>query len=359
MNCVPLLCDLIKTKSEYPEEFAIGEKLEKILRESGFEVERQYLNEKRFNLLAKKGNGAKAVLFYGHMDTVPLESRNEWETDPFNPVEKDGKVFGLGAYDMKGGMAAFFEATKDVNRYIKIFIACDEENISEGAWLAVKEKKEFFGDVKLVISAEPNFGLGINSLTVGRSGRCILKVMSFGKSAHIIKASEGIDAVEKISSFLAKFYSTKSKLVSSRGLIQIRKVASQVSGMSIPDYAEAEIEVFLGPEDDKEALITKLNSLEENVQVVLKPRKTPYLNGYYFKEFGDLTEIKNTIRKSTGKEVTLDYRYSVGDDNVLATLGTPVVTWGPDGGNAHAANEYVEIENLNNLAVMYNKFISL
>src|SRR3990167_8040732 len=157
-----LLEQMVALKSIYPDEYRFGRFLQARLTDIGFLVMTQRISAKRFNIFAAKGKGLQAVLFYGHMDTVPLTKLSKWKTTPFKLIARNGKMYGLGAYDMKGGIATFLEACRRSDRYIKIFLAVDEENISEGAWSAIKCNKKFFSDVELIISPEPNFGTGLN-----------------------------------------------------------------------------------------------------------------------------------------------------------------------------------------------------
>ena len=352
-----LTSKLVGIRSEYPNEQEIGMFLLLYLKKAGFEVLTQNISRRRFNILATKGQGKKAVMFYGHLDTVPLSKKSEWETNPFKLTKKDGKLYGLGASDMKGGIAAFLEATKNTNTYVKIFLAVDEENISEGAWKAVQKKSDFFKDVVLVISAEPNLGNGLNSLATGRTGRSLYEINFVGKPEHIIRYRNAVDAIEKLVNFGSVLYSKREKMFKSHtSVAQLRKVEGESVGMSVCGEAKAEVEVLLGHEDSVKNVLAVLKSLTKE-EVKVKPRETPYLEGYRFDKFPYQEEIAGVIRKYTGRKIKLYTRKSVGDDNVLATLKIPIITWGADGGNEHKPNEYIESDSLVVLTKMYQEFL--
>lgn len=360
-NIVKYLSKLVSIESSYPRENEIFLQLRDILNKSQFIVETQIVEGSRYNIFAEKNktDDKNAVLFYGHMDTVPLVNEDEWKTNPLKLSLKSGRLYGLGASDMKGGIAAFLEATKDTAAYCKIFLAVDEENISEGAWKAFAERKQFFEDVELIISAEPSFGLGLNGITVGRTGRCIFEVTFQGKPEHIIKYKQAVDAIEKFSEFAHNLYKNRETLFKSPDtVIQIRKVEGESKGMSVCGSVYAEIEAILGSEDKVQDVLLKLQSLTNDL-IRLKKRKTPYLEGYKFNSFPYEKEIATIVKRHTGKKMSLHTRKSVGDDNVLAKLGIPVITWGPVGGNEHAPNEYVELESLRSLSNMYKKIIKI
>lgn len=355
-----LLKSLVNINSVYPHEQKIGEFLFSYLKDAGFLVEKHEFSKGRFNLFAQKNpkEGTKAIMFYGHMDTVPLVNTEEWESDPFELHEKDGRLYGLGTNDMKGGIVAFIEASKSTDSYCKIFLAADEENISEGAWSAVEEKRDFFDDVELIISAEPNFGNGTHSITRGRTGRCIFEVNFEGKPVHIAKYKEGQDAIEIMSNFISNLYERRDSLFDSEDtVVQVRKVSGESVGMSVCGNAQIEIESMIGLHDSIEGVREKIQSLT-SFDVSLKPRKTTYLTSYYFEKFAYMEDISEIISRFTHKDMVLITRSSVGDDNVLATLGIPVITWGPDGGNSHCPNEYVEIESIGLMTEMYKELLS-
>ncbi len=347
---------MVKIKSVYPGEYRFGKFLRAYLTRHGFRVTEQKISERRYNYFASRGAGGKAVLFYGHLDTVPLTDRSKWRTDPFILTKRGGRLYGLGAYDMKGGIAAFLDACARTSGYVKILLASDEEWISEGAWAAVR-RRSFFDDVDLIISPEPNFGMGMHGILTGRTGRSLFTVSFTGKPAHIVQHGKGIDAMPYLATFIDNFYKNRERLFFSRGTFaQVRAVEGEAVGMSVCGEASAVVEVFPNHTDTIADIQKRIQSLT-TARVRLKPRKTPYLPGYYFASFPDQQVISNLIQERTGKTMKLHTRMSVGDDNVLATLGIPVITWGPDGGNAHTPNEFVSESSLTVLSQMFCEYL--
>jgi acetylornithine deacetylase/succinyl-diaminopimelate desuccinylase-like protein len=347
----------IDTRYSEKKEDGLQDFLIKELKQNGFSVD-LVPTDGRNNIIADNKKSGKAILFYGHIDTVDVVPG--WSTNPFLLTVKKDKAFGLGGYDMKGGMTAILNATKNSNRHIKILFAVDEENISEGSWNVVENKKDFFQDVELVISAEPNFGLGLNGITTGRTGRVIFNVTSQGKPVHIAKYDTGLNAIYPLTNFLnllEKSNFPKDKMT----VVQPRSIETQTIGMSLCESAVAKIEVLLGSDDSIESMKKELQSLANKtngaITVKLAQRKTPYLPGYRFETFPHQNKIADIINTHTGKKMTLHERSSVGDDNVLATLGIPVITWGPDGGGAHEPNEWVSLSSLNTLSHMYKQLL--
>jgi len=129
-----LMSRLVLFRSIYPHEQGISTFLVRYLRTIGFKVETVPISKSRKSLLATRGKGLKSLLFYGYMDTVAIAHPSDWITDPFVLHVKGNNAYGLGAYDMIGGIVAFCEALSHVRGgYMKILLAVDEENILQGA----------------------------------------------------------------------------------------------------------------------------------------------------------------------------------------------------------------------------------
>lgn len=339
----------------------IADYFEDVLGSIGFDVQRQVIDDTgRANLLAQRGN-SPSVLFYGHMDTVDttqVKIPESWKTDPFKLEEiEEGMFYGLGASDMKGGIAAFFEAAASTSTPMKIFLGVDEERISEGAWKAVKKRPEFFKGVDLIISSEPSFGLGLSGVTNGRTGRCEYQILFRGNPEHIMNYRTAIDALQKASDFGSILYERRDEMFDSPDtMVHLKRVNGEAAWMSVCGEATVDVEVFLGPGDSVDNVMGKLQKITDDT-VELKPRKTPYLEGYYFEDFPFRDRIGEIINDQTGKEMTLHQRTSVADDNVLATLRIPVITWGSVGGNEHKPNEYVDMQSLIELSGMYKSLL--
>ena len=354
-----LLKKLVEINSVYPNEEEISNFCIDLLKDLNFVIDVVVIGIGRKNILAKRGKGDTAILFYGHLDTVGVVNSEEWNTDPFKLTQKGNNYYGLGVSDMKSGISSFLTALKNFPGYIKILLSVDEENISEGAWTVLEKKPEFFKDVNLIIASEPTMNAQLNSLTNGRVGRRVFEVTVAGKAAHLFNQSEGIDSINKLTGFMSKVYDLEKSLFESKySRIQIRKISGESVGMSVPALATCEIEVLLGFGDTEKSVLEKLNQIDESVQIRLKDRKTPYLDPYLFKDYPFKEMIEEIIEKRIGKKVEYVYRSSVGDENVLATLGIPVITWGTKGGNEHTNNEYLEIKSFDQLNKMQEEFLS-
>ena len=378
-NTTDLLKKLVSIQSVFPNEKECALWIEEFLKVQGFKVQRQKVGNNRWNLLAEKGKGKSSLLFYGHIDTVP--KYGNWETDPFKLTEKDDKLFGRGACDMKGGIAALLSALIQVktDKKIKLFFGVDEENISEGAWRAIEEKKSWFSDVEAVLVGEPGASAtqigGVNVVTLGRRGRVVFAVDVFGKAYHGAHPEKGVNAIDeaaKIALALGKINLQKNKFLG-EGSLFVRKFESASTSLSIPDIAYIEIDRHLVlPETintAKKQIENLIDSLYKakilskdsdfKTKVYLKQRATPYIEPYVTDKNNIFVKnVLSLIKNNFNKEIVINYGKSVADDNIFAAkLKVPVVTIGPRGGNIHSANEWVSKQSLNEVTALYKMII--
>ncbi len=165
-EAVALTQELVRSRSENPpgSEAAVAGRIEEYLRDLGIDVERDPVEAGRDNLIAELGGGADkpALVFLNHMDTVP--AGEGWTRDPFAAEISDGKLWGRGTCDMKGGLAAGLVAIKwlkskidrgaRIRRPVRCCLVVDEECAwMRGVSAAVAGGRIGIDD--LVLSCEP------------------------------------------------------------------------------------------------------------------------------------------------------------------------------------------------------------
>lgn len=370
---IDLLKKLVAIRSIFPEEKKLALFLEKYLKKIGFRTKRQVVEKNRFNLLAEKGRGNRALLFYGHLDTVGLS--DGWKTNPFNLQQKGDKFLGLGARDMKSGLVAILKAIENVavGQYkLKIAFCVDEENISKGAYELVGSS--WLNDIKLVISADSGDIFGKNRLPfryiLGRRGRCVVCVEIPGKSVHGAFAQKGINAIDEASKFilnLKKIRQIKHKKLK-RSSFFIRKIKCQATGLTLPALAFFEIDKQLIPPENPKSFVEAMRvfgeslyhkeilnpDLKKQFKVYLKPRETEYIKPFVQSLGNKYIKMIDKIIFKTYGFVDYSYGLSVADDNIFYHyLKAPVVCLGIKGGNPHEANEWVSLEGIKELIKIY------
>ncbi len=356
MDAVEFLRKLVSINSVFPNEKEIGEFLINHLKQLGFSVRKQVFstNPERFNVLAEKGQG-KALLLYGHMDTVPVYEG--WKTDPFVLVEDGDKLIGRGALDMKAGCAAFLKAVEGfepMGYKLKIVFGADEENISEGAHALVKD--DFMKDVVAVLVSEPAIGPadqhGQRTLTLGRRGRCDIVIDVRGKSAHGAYGT-GINAIEEASKIVLELNALKlAEHEIGKATLFCRKIHAESGSLSVPDKCEILVDRHLVPPETPESSVRQINDLiaamkkegklRGDASATLLNRKTPFLKPYSTPKSHPFTKFVERCALEKFGTIAYNYGFSVADDNIFgADLNLPVITIGPKGAGPHGPNEYV------------------
>ena len=205
-QAVSLTRELIAIPSENPtgDEFAMADRMEAFFRGIGLEVARERVAERRENVTAEiTGSGSgPALVFLNHMDTVP--AGEGWSLDPFLAAEEDGKLWGRGSCDMKGGIAASLAAVANLKIRIdggakaKGTVRCcmvvdEESGRMTGTEAAIASGHIHADDI--VISCEPTE----LTLVTAQKGAMWFELIFSGKSAHAAAPHMGADAIHAAS----------------------------------------------------------------------------------------------------------------------------------------------------------------
>lgn len=200
-----LMTMLIGTNTENPggNELVLAEKIVDYLHLDKSEYRLIEFGKNRADLIIDVAgrNNAKATAFVGHLDTVTAGDESLWDTSPFKAVLKNNYIYGRGASDMKGGIAAMmllYERLKKAppENPVKLIFTADEEKDGQGITAALDRKE--FDNVSEMIICEPT------SLEVGicEKGAIWLKFSVYGVSCHAANPTKGVNALESAFSFL-------------------------------------------------------------------------------------------------------------------------------------------------------------
>lgn len=250
VNALELTRELIRFDTINPpgQEQAAAEHLGRILESAGFRCEYIPLAEGRPNLVARIGGGeAKPPLaFTGHTDTVPL-GLQPWTVDPFAADVKDGRVWGRGASDMKGGVAAFVEAAVVMapklagTAGVVLYITAGEETGSEGAFALAR--RGIKNEAGALVVAEPT----TNRPIAGHKGALWLKAATRGVTAHGSMPEKGVNAVYKAARAVSKLeefgFNVARHPVMGAPTLNVGWVHGGLNVNSVPDRAEIGIDI--------------------------------------------------------------------------------------------------------------------
>jgi len=330
----------------------------KYLKQFAFlKVSRQKISKDRWNVVAKT-KGAPKLFFAGHMDTVV--PKNSGQT---KGKEEHGKLYGLGALDTKGGIAALLTAIgemKDIKSTSFLFY-CGEEYDFNGMSSFLANNVGKIGEIGIVI--EPT------DLKVWNAHRGLIEI-SFdveGKRGHAADENSGISATKTMLNILHAlelYLNNFSHPVLGKSTLNIaflygglRTDSSVVyQGNVIPDFARSVIEIRTASKKlNAEKVFLFLKKEMKKNRVVMKNFSITHDLGSLFTLERKLKNISKIIHSVVGYvEVLSPQKKGYSDGQLISQKKKiPVVYLGPSGGGAHSGNEYVEISSLLLLKKIY------
>ena len=236
------LLEMIDIYSPSGKEEDIQLYLEGILLAAGLSVQRQAVEEDRYNLIATLGSSPPQFYLVGHVDTVPA-----WDLDDYGAQEEWGIVRGLGTADMKGGCAAMLEA------FLALATLPLAEQPAIGLLLVVGEEENGDGSARFLESCTPTWVVigEPTSLTpcFSHYGYVEAQLVTKGRRSHSSMPELGHNAVESMLQILLQL--GQAPLFARDNLqvfYSIRELSSSRAGFVVPDRCEALIDLHLAPE---------------------------------------------------------------------------------------------------------------
>ncbi len=328
--------------------------LEELLTRAGFSVERQEVDEDRYNLRVTMGSGEPFLYLVGHVDTVPA-----WDLDALGAQEEDGTIRGLGSADMKGGCAAMIEA------WLALAEAFEPaERPSVGLLLVVGEEENGDGSAVFLQSCRPPWVVigEPTSLAAGFAHYGYLEAgfVTRGLQSHSSLPELGHNAVESMLRVLLLlgndplFDRAKTEIVYS-----IREMSSSRAGFVVPDRCETWIDLHLPPDQDPSAL-------QEAIRTIVADfgRTIPGLDldvtfdfasaGYNLGTGNRLAQILREVYPALGLSLQMDPFRSHSDGNLFFAAGVKPLILGPGSlETAHTPEERVVFEEVSGAARIY------
>jgi acetylornithine deacetylase len=316
--------------------------LEELLTRAGFSVERQEVDEDRYNLRVTMGPGEARLYLVGHVDTVPA-----WDLDEFGPLQEGDVIRGLGSADMKGGCAAMVEAWLALAEALE-----PAARPSVGLLLVVGEEENGDGSATFLESCRPPWVVigEPTSLAAGFSHYGYLEAgfVTRGLRSHSSLPELGHNAVESMLRVLLMlgndplFDRAKTEIVYS-----IREMRSSRAGFVVPDRCKTWIDMHLPPGNDPDALQDAIRRI-----VATFDRAIPGLDldvsfdfaaaGYDLGTDNPLARILREIYPQLELRLQMDPFRSHSDGNLFFAAGVQPLILGPGSlETAHTPDERV------------------
>ena len=331
----------------------------------GWEPEVWEVEPGRPNVLARVEGGlpGPTLLFEGHTDVVSEGDASRWTQAPFGAEIVEGRLYGRGSADMKGGLAAMLFATRALQAAGpfpgRVLAAClvDEEGMMIGVKDLVRSGRAAGVDAAIICEPEER------EVCVAQKGAIRVRVTSWGRMAHGAMPQHGLNPIPPLTAFLDRIAALQAELQATNSehpylgwdyLTPTVVVANRPEQFNvIPDRAFAWIDVRTTPRVDHPWLLDRLRSLlgpglELEVLDDRPPTETPA-------EHPAVRALVEAHRAVHGEEPALGGVPGSTDGTILwRDAGIPIVTYGPGGKwIAHQVDEYVEVEEVVRAAEVY------
>jgi succinyl-diaminopimelate desuccinylase len=361
--------ELISRRSVTPEDAGCQHWLSEKLATLGFIIE-PVNSGQVVNLWARRGQQAPLLCFAGHTDVVPTGPLEKWSSDPFVPSIRDGMLYGRGAADMKGSIAAFLAAVEnflgshpDHPGSIAFLITSDEEGPAVDGTVRVVEKLAARGEpIDACIVGEPTcvarFG---DTMKNGRRGSLHGRLRVHGVQAHIAYPQLGHNPIHTAAHAIAELAGT----VWDEGNEYFPPTTWQISNMHagtgatnvVPGHADIVFNFRHGTASSVESLKQRVHDIldrhglnyELEWEIGAKPFLTPR---------GELVDaLSAAIKDVTGVDAALSTTGGTSDGRFIADIASEVVEFGPVNESIHRIDEHVGVAELQQLARVYRNVL--
>jgi succinyl-diaminopimelate desuccinylase len=349
-ECVTLLRRLVAAPSMNPpgNEHACAEVLFDALVAAGVEARLDEFAPGRCNVVARlRGAGRQpALLLNGHLDTVPPGLRG-WERDPLSAEVEDGRVWGLGAVDMKGGVAAIALAAIALARTgaalqgdLLIAATAGEEVDSVGAHRLVESGE--LADVGATVVAEPT----AFAVHIAEKGALWLEVTVEGRTAHGSRPDLGVNAIERAHAVLARLlvhrFNVEPHPLLSPPTLSVNTITAGVKTNVIPDLCTITVDIRTVPPQHHDELVGELRrALGPEARVSVLNDRSPVTTS---PDAPIVSAACAAVASVLGQEPHVRGQDAFTDASAFAALDVPQIILGPGRPEeAHCPNEGIEI----------------
>ncbi len=360
---------LIARPSISPDDRGCQELLAFELQALGFTVEQMPFGEVS-NFWARRGTLGPVLCFAGHTDVVPAGNRAEWHSDPFEPTEKDGYLYGRGAADMKGSIAAmviacrdFITAHPDHRGSIAFLITSDEESIAVDGTRRVVETLEARNEkITWCIVGEPSSVARTGDMIKnGRRGSLNGIVKVKGQQGHVAYPDRARNPVHGFLPALTELCAIEWD----RGNKYFPPTSFQISNINAGTGADnvipGSMEVVFNFRFSSELTAEQLKQRTEAVfnkhyrDYELKWRLSG--NPFLTPEGELVAAARDSIRDVMKLDTELSTSGGTSDGRFIAPTGAQVVELGPVNATIHKVNERVEIAELDRVKAIYQRML--
>jgi succinyl-diaminopimelate desuccinylase len=364
---------LIRCRSVTPLEGGALEYLGGLLSRAGFEVHRQKFSSPGMpeidNLFAKIGSGKPHLVFAGHTDVVPAGNESSWSHPPFSGEIAEGKLFGRGATDMKGAIAAFAAAALDFiakgkpKGAISFLITGDEEGPAVNGTVKLLQWAKARGETfSHAIVGEPTSVKRVgDTIKTGRRGSLSATLTVFGKQGHVAYPDRAQNPMRPLLAMLDALTEKpfdKGTKEFQRSNLEVTSVESGSAVFNvIPGEAKARFNIRF---NDKHTIASLKKAIEKRLKSAAKSARyrldyEPPSESYLTKR-GPFVDLVVKALAESGVKAALSTSGGTSDARFIKNY-CPVIDLGLVGNTMHQIDEHVAIEDLKRLTSIYRRIL--
>lgn len=361
--------ELIRRPSVTPDDAGCLDLIAARLAAIGFRIERMDHGEVS-NLWARRGESAPLLVLAGHTDVVPSGPAERWHSPPFEPTVRDGLLYGRGAADMKGGVAAmvtaceaFIAAHPDHRGSIAFLLTSDEEGPAIDGTVKVVETLEARGErIDWCLLGEPSCESTLGDVAKnGRRGSLNVHLRINGIQGHVAYPHKADNPVHRFAPALAQL----TAMEWDRGNAFFPPTSFQIANIHagtgadnvIPGHLDVQANWRYSTEQSVESLRARLDACLAShgidYDATWKSSGLPFIT-----QPGELTAaLQRAVRAECGIECQLSTAGGTSDGRFIAPTGAQVVEFGPVNTTIHKIDECVTVADLDILSDIYRRVL--
>lgn len=360
---------LIAKPSITPEDAGCQDLLMDRLADLGFRAE-PFNEQDVSNFFARRGHAAPLLVFAGHTDVVPPGPTDTWETDPFTPEIRNGRLYGRGAADMKGSLAAMITA---LERFVKrhphhkgsigMLVTSDEEGPAVHGTVKVVEALRERGDlINWCVVGEPTAETTVgDTVKNGRRGSLHGRLTVLGMQGHVAYPEYARNPIHESTRALDELCRMEWDSGSKDFPPTTFQISNVKAGTGATNVIPGHMEVTFNfrycpasaPMDLKKRVEGILSQHRLDYRIEWELSGEPYVTGS-----GELLDAtQEAVKAVTGKSPQVSTSGGTSDGRFIAKQGAQVVEVGPVNESIHQANEWIDIDELETLADIYENIL--
>lgn len=369
---IPLAQAMIRCRSVTPADDGALDVVQRALEPLGFTCTRLVFGPDDYrvdNLFARRGTGGPHFCYAGHTDVVPPGDVGAWSDDPFSGIVRDGLLYGRGACDMKGGIAAFIAGLTDYLAAkpnhpgsISLLITGDEEARSVDGTARVLEWMQAQGqipDMALVGEPTSRKALG-DTIKIGRRGSLTARIAVQGKQGHSAYPALADNPIHRLVAALGPLLAAPLD----NGSEFFPPTTLQVTGFDvgntaanvIPAVARAMLNIRFNDLHTSAALTERLHAALRAAGCAYEMQADCSGESFLTRPGPFVDALSRAVARSTGVEPALDTGGGTSDARFIARY-CPVAEFGAVGATLHQVNEHAPVEELRRLAGTYRAIL--